>query len=189
LNAANGNQAATLIKTGAGTLRLAAANTSAQAFSGGVTVNAGIVELGHASALGFNAVTLNGSDATLASNSFNATGLGTLTVGASNGAIDLTSGGSFAFGVTDLSTWTGTLSIVGTFTNTSLRFGTTGAGLNNADNATLASRFSIAGFDSSALALDSSGYLTASAIPEPSTFAAFAGLVTFGFAGLRRRRR
>lgn len=168
--------AVALTKTGAGTATLSAVNT----YTGATTVSEGTLELGVANAIASGSnVVLDGGE--LAS-AFSQT-LGTLDLAASS-TLDLSSGGSFAFADSSAleSSWTGTLSITGTFTDgASVRFGASSGGLTTAQLA----QITINGLEAG---IDIDGYLVVSAIPEPSTYAVLAGVVTLGLAACRRRR-
>jgi hypothetical protein len=108
-------------------------------------------------------------------------------------SLDLTSaGGTISIGAGTLgfansagNDWNGgTLSLVGSFmSGVSYRFGTDESGLTS----TQLGLIQISGFNS--FGLNSSGYLVASAIPEPSSCAVLAGLCAVGLATMRRRRR
>lgn len=167
----------TLTKQDAGILTLNAANT----YTGDTTISAGTLALGVASAISSSSnVVLSGG--TLQS-AFNQS-LGTLNLTASS-TLDLSSGGSFVFADSSAlaGSWTGTLSIIGTFTDlASVRFGTS-------DTALTAGQLSQITVNGLAASLDASGYLTTSAIPEPSTYAALLGALALGNAVWRRNRR
>ncbi len=166
-------------KTGAGTVILSNTNT----YTGGTTVSAGTLSLGANGGLpASGAVTLAGG--TLATNSFTSASLGTLTL-TGNSIIDLTGGGSFIFADSSAASWaSNTLTISGTFiSGSALKFGTSTGGLTSGQ----LSQISAAGWSN--FALNGSGFLTASAIPEPSSYALLASFGAFGYAALRRRRR
>ena len=177
---ANGASGMTLTKTGLGTQTLSAANS----YTGGTTVNAGTLNLGIANAINnsaTNAITLGGG--TLQSNfsqSLSAVTL-SLTAGTAN-ILDLSTAGTFVFADSSSATWGAgsTLSITGTFTNTSVQFGSSNLALTSVQ----LSQITINGL---AAGIDSNGFLT-SAIPEPSTYAAILGVVSIGFVIARRRR-
>jgi autotransporter-associated beta strand protein len=167
-----------LVQSGAGTTTLTANNT----FSGGVIINAGKLTINANERLNnVSAVTLNGG-------SFDTAGftetLGVLTLGG-NATLDLGTTGLLRFSDSSGASWAGgsTLTIAGTFVSgSSIRFGTSNTALGSGQLAQIA----IDGFNS--IGLDSGGFLVASAIPEPSAFAALAGLATLGFVASRRRR-
>lgn len=176
-NNAGNTVASAFTITNSGVTTLTGANT----YSGTTTVTSGTLALGANNAFSSaSAYVLNGG--TLSSGTFSAT-LGTLDLNA-NSSITLGSGGSFAFADSHLQDWGSfSLSVGGSFTSgSSLRFGSSNAGLTSGQ----LSLISIAGFTN--IGLDTNGFLTASAVPEPSSFAALAGLVGMGFAASRRRR-
>ncbi len=170
---ANGAAGMTLIKTGLGTQTLTGANT----YTGATTVSAGTLNLGVNNAVSSSSnVVLNGG--TLQS-AFSQT-LGTLNLSASS-TLDLSTGGVFVFVDSSALSWSGTLSIVGTFTDdASVRFGTSVSGLTSGQ----LSQITINGL---AASIDSSGYLT-SAIPEPTTYAAILGALALASVVWQRRR-
>ncbi len=165
-------------KSGAGTLVMAAANT----YTGGTTVSAGTL------ALGINNVFADNRSLTLGNAIVDAKtftdSLGTLGL---TGAATITfgTGGALAFNSSAATAWTGgSLTLGGSFVSgSSLRFGTDNTGLASEQLAVISS----VGFSS--FALDNSGYLVATAIPEPETYAALAGAAALGFAWRRRRAR
>ena len=166
-----------LVKAGSGTFTLSGANT----YTGATTVNVGTLALGASNVLADTSnVVLGGG--TLAAATFSDT-IGTLSLTA-NSSITLGSGSSLVFADSKALDWTGhTLSITGTFTDSlSIRFGTDASGLTS-------TQLALISINGSGAFLDSSGFLTTSAIPEPSTYAALVGVTALGLAGYRRRRK
>lgn len=173
----NGGGLTALTKVGSGILTLSGANT----YTGDTTISTGTLALGANNVFSnTSAIKLNGG--TLAAGTFTDT-LGTLDLDA-NSFITLGSGGSFTFAdSSSLSAAWGsfTLSIGGSFVNaSSIRFGTSSTSLTPA-------QLSLISINGQSAFLDNDGYL--SAIPEPSTWAALAGLSGLAFAAGRRRRR
>ncbi|MBC8011617.1 MAG: autotransporter-associated beta strand repeat-containing protein [Burkholderiales bacterium] len=173
-----GSTGTTVTKNGTGTLTFVGNN----GYTGTTTVNGGTLALGASERINV-ASNLVMNSGTFALGGFTET-LGTLDVNG-NSTIDLGSGGVAIFANSSAVAWDGasTLSIAGTFVSgSSIKFGIDATGLSGSQ---LAQIF-IAGYDS--LALNGSGFLTASAIPEPSAFAALAGLGALGLVASRRRR-
>ncbi|PAW61749.1 MAG: hypothetical protein B9S34_16025 [Opitutia bacterium Tous-C1TDCM] len=169
-----------LRKIGAGTLTLGGAST----YTGGTRFSAGTITLGITQALP-DAGTVVFDGGTLALAGFNQT-LGALDLDASS-VIDFGSGAgasALAFANSSALAWSGTLTILNFNAGSdTLRFGTSAAGLTSGQLSAIAFQ----GFGSVAL-IDSSGFVSAGAIPEPSTYAALAGLGALAFAFIRRRR-
>jgi fibronectin-binding autotransporter adhesin len=165
-----------LTKSGAGTQTLSGINT----YTGATTISGGTLAMGANNAFAVTNFALNGG--TFAVGTFTNTTVGTLALTA-NSTITLGSGGTFAFANSSALNWgSNTLSITGTFVDgASIRFGTSSGGLTSAQLALISINGGAAG-------IDASGFLTASAIPEPSTFAVLAGLGVLGLAACRRRR-
>lgn len=162
-----------LTKDGAGTLTL---SNTGNAFGGALTINAGTVQLGAANVIPDAAAVVLGNGA-INLNGFNET-FGALTV---NGAGTINFGtNSIVFADSAANTWAGSLSFAGTLVANSIRFGT-GSGALTSTQLSAITVNSIGGWT-----LDGSGFLTA--IPEPSSFAVFAGLGAVGACLTRRRR-
>ncbi|CAM3161944.1 beta strand repeat-containing protein [Rariglobus hedericola] len=165
-------------QAGTGTTTLNALNT----YTGATTISAGTLALGAANRIAdtSNLVMAGG---TFATGGFSET-LGTLTLSASS-IIDLGSGTSaLIFADSSGTTWGSSISL--SFINftagtDSIRIGTSNLGLTSGQ----LSQITINGL---AAIIDSSGYLV-SAIPEPSTYAIFAGAGMLIFAGVRRKAR
>ncbi len=169
---ANGAAGMTLTKTGLGTQILSGANT----YAGATTVTAGTLNLGVNNAVSSSSnVVLNGGTMQSA---FSQT-LGTLNLSASS-TLDLSTGGVFVFANSSALSWSGTLSIVGTFTDdVSVGFGTSGLTSGQLSQITI---------NGLAASMDSNGFLFATAIPEPSTYAAILGALALAGVVWRRRR-
>jgi autotransporter-associated beta strand protein len=164
---------------GSGTTTLSAANT----YTGATTIAAGTLGLSGASERIANTSNLVLAGGTFALNGFTET-MAALTLSGS-ATIDLGSGGRLLLANSSAASWTNgmVLTIAGTFVSgTSLQFGNNSSGLTNAQ----LSQIQITGFQN--LALDSSGFLTGAAIPEPSTYALLAGCAGLGLVIYRRRR-
>lgn len=166
-----------LTKLGAGTLTLSSTNTHA----GGTIVDAGTLALGAHDALGSGGLTMNAG--TLAVGGFDQT-LGTLAV-RGDATFDFAGGASsLVFADSSAIAWTGSLTLLNfTLGSDLLSFGSA-SGL----SATQLGLINLAGY--TATGLDASGNVqfTASAIPEPSTYAFTAAAAALGFALLLRRR-
>ena len=152
-----------ILKDGAGTLELTGANT----YTGTTTVSVGTLKLGASDVLP-NASNIIIGTGTLDTATFTDT-TGTLDVSAA-AAINLGSGATLAFADSNAVDWTGgTLNITGTFVSgSSLRFGTTNAGLTSAQLLAI----SATGFSS--FALDANGFLTATGGGGPGPLDHFA---------------
>jgi autotransporter-associated beta strand protein len=152
--------------SGAGTVTFGGANT----YTGTTTINSGTLALGAADRIAdTSAMVLGGG--TFATGGFAET-VGTLTINTAS-IIDFGSGTSaLAFANSSSMTWNGTLTLsnfdVGTDT---LRFGTDASGLTGSQ----LSAISLTGYTA---ALDSNGFVTFTAVPEPHEFAlAIVGLL------------
>ena len=168
----------TLTKSDQGTLTLGGANS----YTGITSVNGGKLAISANERIA-NASDLNLAGGTFALGSFTET-LDTLNLSASS-VIELGTGGKALFADSSGVIWAegATLSIAGSFVSgASIQFGASNAGLSLGQ----LSQIRIAGFGG--VGLDSAGFLTASAVPEPATYAALAGLGILGFAVYRRRR-
>ena len=168
-----------LVKAGAGTWTLSGDNT----YTGTTTVSAGTLALGAANRIA-DASNLVLSGGTFATGGFGET-LGTLSLTA-NSTIDLGSGVSaLVFSASNGVAWTSltTLNIVNFSSGTdSVRIGTSETGLLG----TQLAQISINGFDAS---IDSQGFLSFAAVPEPSSYAAVIGGLALVGVIIRRRRR
>jgi autotransporter-associated beta strand protein len=197
-----------LTKTGAGTATLSGANT----YTGATSVTQGTLSLGSASALGNTAsVTINGgmlassvanvnlgtnASLLMSSGSIDINGAGTAgtftlasnkNFTATGGTLNFDIGGSFdqiigsgtgSFSLTDTTlALSGLTSVAGTYQLF------TGFGGTNS-----VTRLTITGLAGGYTGiLDTTGLLTVSAIPEPSTYAAMLGASALGFVAFRRR--
>ncbi len=167
-----------VIKTGSGTQTLSGINT----YTGTTTVSGGTLALGASNRIAdtSNLVMTGG---TFSTGGFSET-LGALTLSASAG-IDLGSGASaLVFSDSSGATWGSSITL--SFVNftagvDTIRIGTTAAGL------TLAQLSEIT-INGTAATIDSGGFL-ASAIPEPSTYAAIFGALALVAVVIARRRR
>jgi autotransporter-associated beta strand protein len=122
----NGSGTTSLRKIGTGTWTISSTNNS---YTGTTTINAGTLALGdndvipNASNLSIGAATLNAATFTDTAGTLAITGAATMNLG---------SGAALVFADSNAVAWPGTLNIVGNFTSTSIRFGTTANGLTQA---------------------------------------------------------
>jgi len=165
-------------KSGAGPLTLTGSST----YTGTTNIAAGTLALGLSNALPTtSALTLSGG--TLALNGFSQS-LGLLSV-TSSSIVSFGSGATLTFANSSAQAWTGILTISNYDTGTnSLRFGSTSSDLTGLQLVGI--RF--ADYGNAFGQIDAAGFITPSAIPEPSTYAAIFGAAALGFAVWRRRR-
>ena len=162
-----GGRTISLIKTGSATLTLSGTAT----YTGTTTINGGTLVLGHATDTLANTTAVSIGAGTLATAAAISDTVGTLDVTA-GATINLGAGSSLAFADSHTIDWTGgTLNITGTFVSgSSLRFGTTAAGLTS----TQLSLIAAPGF--TGFALDVNGFLTATAAAGYSLWATTNGV-------------
>lgn len=170
-----------LHKTTSGILELGGSNT----YSGGTTVSGGTLRLWNDNVLpSVGNFTLAGG--TLDLNDYS-TSVGALSLMA-NSTIDFGLGdyaNSLLLAASGSLSWSGTLSVLNFVPNQDqLRFGTSSSALTVDQLAAI----TFDGFGSGAV-IDANGFVSPSAIPEPSTYAALAGLFALGLAAHRRPRR
>jgi fibronectin-binding autotransporter adhesin len=159
-----------LVKNGSSTWKFSGANT----YTGTTTVSAGTLELGasnvlpNASAVSIGAATLNASNFTDTAGTLDTTGAA---------VINLDTGGALAFANSSAVDWTGgTLNITGTYTPTSIRFGTTSGGLTSGQLASI----SVNGSGAGTYSLDADGYLVTGGDAVPPTLTSITDNVTGG---------
>lgn len=156
----NGSGTLAVTKEGSGSQTFTGANT----FTGGATVSAGTLATGATGTFGAGNVSVAAAAALTFGNNSSIIDTATLTF-ASTSTINLNFTGAEVVG-----------SVFNSVTSTALAAGTyDAAGLN--------------AYFGGISAFTGTGSLTVSAVPEPSTFAAIAGLGVLGLAALRRRHR
>ena len=174
-----------ITKLGAGTLVLNAANT----FSGGVTINAGTVQAGNASALGTGAVKIAGGQLSVANVSLNVSALEIVLSDKYKSGMDgsvaaITGSGSITLNGNKINLSKGELASLTTVTE--MTFKIADASISSSftkDNFTLGT-----GWDGWTITSYANGVITLS-VPEPSMFGLLAGLGALALVGARRRRK
>lgn len=166
-----------LTKSGAAVFTVTGANT----YTGTTTVNGGTLALGASDRLAdTSALVLDGG--TFATGGFSET-LGSLTLSSSS-ILDFgtnVSGSALAFADSHSIAWTGTLTLLNFDIGTdSLRIGVVSTALTTDQ----LSKISLSGY---AASLDTSGFVTFSAIPEPSTYVSLVGACALTAALCRKR--
>jgi T5SS/PEP-CTERM-associated repeat protein/autotransporter-associated beta strand protein len=161
---------------------------SANDYSGGTTLMGGTLAVGNTTALGTGDINFDGGTLDLNAQSQDS-GAGRLNV-LSNSFIDFSAFGNSTLILADSSgiTWSGTLTLLNFDGGDTFQVGLNEFGLNSAQ----LSLINIDGFEamiSTSGAITASGTAFTAPIPEPSTYAAFAGLAALGLAAWRGRSR
>jgi autotransporter-associated beta strand protein len=154
----SGSNKTNLSKSGSGTWTLSGANT----YTGTTTITGGTLALGandtlpNSSAVSIGAGTLNAATFTATAGTLAVTGAATINLG---------SGGTLAFADSSAVAWPGTLNISGTFTATSVRFGTSAAALTS----TQQDKITVNGAGLGDYELNASGYVVFAGGPPDTT--------------------
>ena len=181
-----GVAAGSLTKVGEGTLILSGANT----FSGGVAINAGMVQAGNASALGTGAVKIAGGQLSVASGvTLNQTAIEIVLSdkyksGVEGSVAAITGSGSITLNGTKITLSKGELDSLTIATE--MTFKIADASISSSftkDNFMLGT-----GWDGWTITSYANGVITLS-VPEPSAFGLLAGLGALALVGARRRRK
>ena len=178
---------ASLVKEGLGTLVLNGVNT----FSGGVTINAGTIQAGNASALGTGTVKIDGGQLNVADVSLSVSALEIVLSdkykqGAENSVAAIAGTGSITLNGNKITLSKSETLALNLATETSLNFSVADSNFANSfsqDSFTLG-----AGWDGWTITSYANGVITLS-VPEPSMFGLLAGLGALALVGARRRRK
>ncbi len=179
---------ASLVKEGLGTLVLNGVNT----FSGGVTINAGTIQAGNASALGTGTVKIDGGQLNVADDvSLSVSALEIVLSdkykqGAENSVAAIAGTGSITLNGNKITLSKSETLALNLATETSLNFSVADSNFANSfsqDSFTLG-----AGWDGWTITSYANGVITLS-VPEPSMFGLLAGLGALALVGARRRRK